>query len=155
MTNAWKTRCLDWGGGSMFNLGLFGALSSASVRDQSRANPNILTFLCLLPSVCTEHWLSWRPCTMCCGGCWNKGEPRSSSDTRVGTAAFSKWKMGNCFSPFCASSLPLSQLCHCGTKKFPGTEKTMNLFPESYERLLRTPSSLCPCLFFYSGWWLL
>lgn len=39
----------------MFNLGLFGALSSASVRDQSRANPSILTFLCLLPSVCTEH----------------------------------------------------------------------------------------------------
>lgn len=65
MTNAWKTRCLDWGGGFVFNLGLFSALSSASVRDQSRANPSSLTFPCLLPSVCrstaSEHWLSWSP----------------------------------------------------------------------------------------------
>lgn len=79
-------------------------------------------------STASEHWLSWRPCTMCCGGCWNKGEPSSSSDTRVGTAAFSKGKMGIFFSPFCASFLPLSQLCHCRTKKFPGTEEeTINL----------------------------
>lgn len=103
-------------------------------------------------STAGEHWLSWRPCTTCGGACWNKGEPSSSSDTRVGTAAFSKWKMGNCFSPFCASFLPLSQLCHCRTKKFPGTEGSA--FPEVHEVLLRIPSCLCPCLFFYSGWWL-
>lgn len=42
----------------MFNLGLFGAPSSASVRDQSRADPNSLTFLCLLPSVCAERGAS-------------------------------------------------------------------------------------------------
>lgn len=54
------------------------------------------------------YWLSWRPRTMCHGGWWNKEEPNSSSDTRMGTAAFSKWKAGIRSSPFCAAFL----LCH-------------------------------------------
>lgn len=97
-------------------------------------------------STVSVYWLSWRPRTMCRGGCWNKEEPNSSSNTRKGMAAFSKGKAGVRFSPFCAAFLPLSQLCHCRAKNSLGQREDYESFPEGYGILLRIPVCLCPCL---------
>lgn len=80
-------------------------------------------------STASVYWLSWGPRTVCRGGCWNKEEPKSSSNTRMGTAAFSKWKAGSHFSLFCATFLPLSQGCHCRAKNSLGQSNTLWIFP--------------------------
>lgn len=99
-------------------------------------------------STVSVYWLSWRPRTMCRGGCWNKEEPNSSSNTRKGMAAFSKGKAGVRFSPFCATFLPLSQLCHCRAKNSLGQRERLWIFPWRLWHLAEDSRLFMPLPFF-------
>lgn len=153
LTNAWKTRCLDWGGGFVFNLGLFGALSSASVRDQSRANPSSLTFPCLLPSVCrstaSEHWLSWSPAQCVAVAAETKGSQAHHLTPQWVQQHLANERWEIVFHLFVPHFFPLSQLCHCRTKKNAlGEKKRLWIFPWSVWGLAGDSQLFMPLPFF-------
>ena len=133
-------------------LDSLGALSSTSVRDQNRANPSSLSFLCLLPSVCKEH--SERVLTQL-EALHNvlMGLLKQRSQTHHLTPGWVRQLSANDRQEFASQLFALHfLLCHnCATvvQKIPWARgRDYECFPEAYGILLRSPGCLCPCLYF-------
>lgn len=98
-------------------------------------------------STVSVYWLSWRPHTMCRGGCWKREEPNSSSNTRM-EGSFQQTRGGNSFLTFLWHVSPFVTTAHPRAKNSPGQRNRLWIFPWRLWRLAENSWLFMPSLFF-------